>query len=128
MGQTWHHGERGKRLSPEFDPGFNLHPFQSVELGSGVRARIRIQTGSVMDALVNIVGTFVAALSAVLLLRAYASVHKRLLLWSGLCFAGLALANGLLILDLQILPTQIDLYSWRLGVAAIAMLLLVYGL
>jgi Family of unknown function (DUF5985) len=81
-----------------------------------------------MDALVNIVGTFVAALCAVLLLRAYAAVRKRLLLWSGLCFSGLTLANALLIVDLQILPKEIDLYSWRLGVAAIAMLLLVYGL
>lgn len=76
-----------------------------------------------MDALVNIVGTFVVGLSAVLLLRAYASVRKRLLLWSGLCFAGLTLANALLIIDLQILPKQIDLYSWRLGVAAVSMLL-----
>jgi hypothetical protein len=81
-----------------------------------------------MDALVNIVGTFVAGLCAILLLRAYASVRKRLLLWSGLCFSGLTLANALLIVDLQVLPTEIDLYSWRLGVAAIAMLALVYGL
>ncbi|HEU4600353.1 MAG TPA: DUF5985 family protein [Steroidobacteraceae bacterium] len=81
-----------------------------------------------MDALVNIVGTFVVGLSAVLLLRAYASVRKRLLLWSGLCFAGLTLANALLIVDLQVLPDQVDLYSWRLGVAAVSMLLLIYGL
>lgn len=81
-----------------------------------------------MDALVNIVGTFVAGLCAVLLLRAYAAVRKRLLLWSGLCFSGLTLANALLIVDLQVLPSEIDLYSWRLGVAAISMLALVYGL
>ena len=81
-----------------------------------------------MDAIVNIVGTFVAALCAVLLLRAYAAVRKRLLLWSGLCFAGLTLANALLIIDLQVLPKEIDLYSWRLGVAAVSMLALVYGL
>ncbi len=81
-----------------------------------------------MDALANIVGTFVVGLSAVLLLRAYASVRKRLLLWSGLCFAGLTLANALLIVDLQVLPDQVDLYSWRLGVAAVSMLLLIYGL
>jgi hypothetical protein len=81
-----------------------------------------------MDALVNIVGTFVVGLSAILLLRAYASVRKRFLLWSGLCFAGLTLANGLLIVDLQILPVEIDLYPWRLGVAAVSMALLIYGL
>lgn len=81
-----------------------------------------------MDALVNIVGTFVVGLSAILLLRAYATVRKRLLLWSGLCFTGLTLANGLLIIDLQILPKEVDLYSWRLGVAAVSMVLLIYGL
>jgi hypothetical protein len=81
-----------------------------------------------MDAIVNIVGTFVAGLCAVLLLRAYAGVRKRLLLWSGLCFAGLTAANALLIVDLEVLAEEVDLYSWRLGVAAVAMLLLVYGL
>jgi hypothetical protein len=81
-----------------------------------------------MDAIVNIVGTLVAGLCAVLLLRAYATVRKRLLLWSGLCFSGLTVANALLIVDLQVLPSEIDLYSWRLGVAAISMLALVYGL
>ena len=38
------------------------------------------------------------------------------------------MANALLIVDLQILPSEVDLYSWRLGMAAIAMLALVYGL
>jgi hypothetical protein len=33
-----------------------------------------------------------------------------------------------LIVDLQILTKEVDLYSWRLAVAAISMALLVYGL
>ena len=37
-----------------------------------------------------------------LLLRAYQNVRKRLLLWSGLCFVGLAVANALRIADLRI--------------------------
>ena len=76
---------------------------------------------------VNVLGTLVAGLCAVLLLRAYGLVRKRLLLWAGLCFAGLAASNGLVVADLFIVP-EIELYRWRLAVAAAAMLLLVYGL
>jgi hypothetical protein len=76
---------------------------------------------------VNVLGTLVAGLCAVLLLRAYGSVRKRLLLWAGICFAGLALSNGLVVADLFIVP-EVDLYQSRLIVAAGAMLLLVYGL
>ena len=80
-----------------------------------------------MQLIVNVLGTLVAGLCAVLLLRAYDTVRKRLLLWAGLCFAGLAASNGLLVADLFIVP-EIDLYRSRLAVAATAMLLLVYGL
>lgn len=76
---------------------------------------------------VNVLGTLVAGLCAVLLLRAYGVVRKRLLLWAGLCFVGLAVSNALLVADLFAFP-EIDLYLWRLALAAVAMLLLVYGL
>jgi len=76
---------------------------------------------------VNVLGTLVAGLCAVLLLRAFGLVRKRLLLWSGLCFAGLAASNGLVVADLSIVP-EVDLYRARLAIAAIAMLVLVYGL
>jgi Family of unknown function (DUF5985) len=76
---------------------------------------------------VNVLGTLVAGLCAVLLLRAYGSVGKQLLLWAGLCFSGLAASNALVVADLFIVP-DIDLYRWRLAAAAAAMLLLVYGL
>jgi hypothetical protein len=49
-------------------------------------------------------------------------------LWSGLCFAGLALSNALLFVDLVLLGETTDLYPCRLGTAAVAMALLVYGL
>lgn len=78
--------------------------------------------------IVNVLGTVVAGLCAVLLLRAYAAVRKRLLLWAGLCFTGLCVSNGLVVADLFVFPTEIDLYRWRLVAAAAAMLLLVYGL
>jgi hypothetical protein len=66
-------------------------------------------------------------LCAVLLLRAYENVRKRLLLWSGLCFLGLAISNALRIADLRIF-LALDLYTYRLGTTAVAMALLLWGL
>jgi hypothetical protein len=77
--------------------------------------------------MVYLLGALVTALCAVLLLRGYARSRGRLLLWSGLCFVGLTVSNALLFADLRIFP-EVDLYMWRLGTAAAAMLLLVYGL
>lgn len=80
-----------------------------------------------MAAVVYCLGTAVTLLCALLLLRSYVRVRTRLLLWSGLCFAGLTLSNLLVIIDLVVL-TQVDLYLWRLATAALAMLVLLYGL
>jgi hypothetical protein len=80
-----------------------------------------------MQSAINLLGALTVGLCALLLLRAYARVRKRLLLWSGLCFAGLTLSNLLLFVDLSLVP-DIDLYSARLTVAALSMLVLVYGL
>lgn len=80
-----------------------------------------------MLSIVNILGSLTAALCAGLLLRAYARVHQRLLLWSGLCFVGLTLSNALVIVDLVLVPTY-SMYVWRLAVAAGSLLLLLYGL
>jgi hypothetical protein len=77
--------------------------------------------------LVYLLGALVTALCAVLLLRGYARSRSRLLLWSGLCFAGFTISNTLLFIDLRIF-TEVNLYMWRLGTAAAGMLLLVYGL
>ena len=81
-----------------------------------------------MPFIVNILGSLTVGLCAILLLRAYSRVRQRLLLWSGLCFAGLALSNGLMFVDLVLLPHLPQLYTPRLVTAAAAMLLLVYGL
>lgn len=80
-----------------------------------------------MHLLVNVLGTLTAGLCAVLLLRAYARVRKRLLLWCGLCFAGLTLGNAVLILDLWALP-DVSLYRMRLVIAAVSMCVMLYGL
>ncbi len=81
-----------------------------------------------MAGAVYILGTLVALCCAILLLRGYARGRQRLLLWSGLCFFGLAISNFLVFLDLVVFPTQIDLYPLRLATAAAAMLLLLFGL
>ena len=64
---------------------------------------------------------------AVLLLRAYAASRVRLLLWSGLCFAGLAANNVLLLIDKRLTPT-VDLSLWRSLPALAGVALLLYGL
>ena len=62
-----------------------------------------------------------------LLLRSWARSRVRLLLWSGLCFAGLALNNILLFIDVRVLP-EIDLSVWRTIPAVIAVMVLIFGL
>ena len=62
-----------------------------------------------------------------LLLRNYFGTGRRLLLWSGLCFAGMFVNNLLLVLDKLLFP-QINLSLWRLLAGLLALLLLLYGL
>ena len=76
---------------------------------------------------VLIVRFLTTLLCAVLQLRAYADTRRRLLLWSGLCFLFLSVSNLLVFFDLKVLLST-DLYSWRLGATAFAMVLLMYGL
>lgn len=76
---------------------------------------------------VNVLGTLTVGLCALLLLRAYVRVRKRMLLWCGLCFTGLTISNALLIFDLFVL-TDVNLYPQRLLVAAVSMLAMLYGL
>lgn len=64
---------------------------------------------------------------AVLLLRAYRSTRARLLLWSGLCFTGLAANNVILLIDKRVVPA-LDLSMWRSLPAVAGVALLIYGL
>lgn len=68
-----------------------------------------------------------ALLCTVLLLRAYRRSRYSVLLWSGLCFAGLTLNNVILVLDKLVL-VEIDLSILRTFVAFVAMVILLYGL
>ena len=64
----------------------------------------------------------------VLLWRAWRRGGNRLLFWSALCFAGLAVNNLLLVIDKVILPTQVDLQTWRLASGLLSVSLLLFGL
>jgi hypothetical protein len=66
-------------------------------------------------------------LCAGLLLRSYRNNRTRLLMWSSLCFVGLAINNVLLLVDLAIVP-DIDLRLLRTGSGVIAVGLLAFGL
>ena len=62
---------------------------------------------------------------AALLLRGYRRSGARLLLWSGLCFAGLFINNVLLVVDSRV---GYDLSVTRSIPAVIGVLLLLFGL
>jgi hypothetical protein len=64
---------------------------------------------------------------AALLLRGYASNRVPLLLWSSLCFVGLAVNNVLLVVDLMVVPDR-DLLLFRNLSGLVALSLLVFGL
>ena len=68
-----------------------------------------------------------ASLCAWLLLRGYYRNRYRLLLWGGLCFVGLTLNNALLVVDKLLLP-DVNLFTWRLVVALMALLVMLYGI
>jgi hypothetical protein len=62
-----------------------------------------------------------------LLLSAYRRSRARLLLWTFLCFAWLAVNNILLVVDLAII-TDADLSIPRVATALVGLLVLLYGL
>lgn len=81
-----------------------------------------------MVVVVYVLGSLTTLLCAVLLLRRYSQVRVRLLLWAGLCFAGLTVNNATVFVDRVILPTTTDLYPIRLVITVIAMAFLLVGL
>ena len=70
---------------------------------------------------------------AALLLRGYARSRTRFLLWSSLCFVGLAANNVLVFVDKIVLPETdrllgIEFAVWRSATALLGLGLLLYGL
>jgi hypothetical protein len=76
---------------------------------------------------VYILCALTSLMCSVLLFRGYRRTMVRLLFWSSLCFAGLALDNVLLYVDVYVVPT-IDLTVYRRLPGLIALSLLVFGL
>lgn len=67
----------------------------------------------------------ISALCSALLLGVYRRSRARLLLWTGFCFAGFALSNVLMYIDLS---TPTDLSIARTIPALLGICCLVYGL
>jgi hypothetical protein len=71
---------------------------------------------------------------AVMLARGFVQSRARFLMWSSLCFIGLAINNILLFLDKVVLPDDVAGFwglsfpIWRSAAALIGLALLIYGL
>lgn len=63
----------------------------------------------------------------VLLARGYARTGVKLLLWSALCFVGLALNNLLLFIDLVMMGPETTLLYWRQATTFVSLGILLYG-
>lgn len=80
-----------------------------------------------IPAVVYLLCTAASAACAVLLSRGYSRTRTRLLLWSSICFAFLALNNLALVVEQLIYPAA-DLRTLRSTMALIGMSVLIYGL
>jgi hypothetical protein len=76
---------------------------------------------------VYVLGTLTSVACAVLLLRSHRRSRANLLLWSGLCFGGLAVNNVFLLVDLYVVPS-ISLALARSAITLASLLLLLFGL
>jgi hypothetical protein len=76
---------------------------------------------------IYLLGAATSLLVALMLLRQYLRSRTRLLLWSLICFAGLAVNNVLVYVDL-VLYTGVDLSVHRSVAGAAAMAVMLYGL
>ncbi len=82
--------------------------------------------GSLFPALVYSLCFGTAALCAFLLGRSFRRFGSRMLFWSAIGFALLALVNGILMLDLLVYP-EVDLRPVRLWITLLAVSVLLFG-
>lgn len=80
-----------------------------------------------MATIVYILCALTSLLSAGLLWQGYRQSRARLLFWSALCFAFMALGNFVLIVDVKIWP-EVNLAVWRTVPHLLGIVFLVYGL
>jgi hypothetical protein len=81
-----------------------------------------------MASIVYALSTLTCIACAFLLLRSFKRNGTRLLLWSGLCFIGMALNNALATLDVNTPSELMDLSTIRVVVSIISVSILIYGL
>lgn len=62
-----------------------------------------------------------------LLVRSYRRTRTALLLWTAVCFVLLAVTNLLVVIDLVVLPNDIDLRIPRYATTLVAVATLLYG-
>jgi hypothetical protein len=83
--------------------------------------------GTLFPTLVYTLCFATGALCAWLLARSYRRTRSRLLMWSALCFALLAVVNFVVVLDMLVYPTQVDLRPVRLWLSLAAVAVLLFG-
>lgn len=80
-----------------------------------------------MSEVVYVLCAATSLVCALLLYRGFRASRHRLLFWTGLCFAGLALHNLLMVVDYLVFPS-VDLVLVRHATAHASMWTLVFGL
>jgi len=80
-----------------------------------------------MPGLVYILCALTSLACSAMLLRGYRQSGVRLLLWSGLCFLGLALDNVILYVDLFVWP-DVNMAAFRRLPGLFSLMLLIFGL
>ena len=70
---------------------------------------------------------FTGTICAVMLGRSFHRTRAKLLFWSALCFLLLAVNNLLLVLDLVVFPSYVDLALPRILVSLVAVMTLLFG-
>lgn len=81
-----------------------------------------------MGAIVYLMCSLTSLLCVGFQVRGYrAKPEARILLWSSICFAGLAITNLILFVDLVLIP-ETDLLLWRNITSAVGLGVLIYGL
>ena len=81
---------------------------------------------ALVPTLVYLLCFLTSLICALLLGRSYARTRTRMLLWSGICFSFLALANLVVVFDLLVFPA-VDLRSVRLWLSLAAVAILLFG-
>lgn len=81
-----------------------------------------------MAALVYVLCALTSLLCVILLGRAYMETKAKLLFWCCLGFAGFALNNTILFLDIVVFPEVDYLINYRTFPAVVGMIVMIYGL